>query len=44
MFRATKLMDIELLSTQIRLVSCSVDKAKEVDMDWWVNNPVRSPN
>ncbi len=35
-----KLVDIELLSLQIRLVVCSVDKAKEMGMDWWVNNPV----
>ena len=37
-----KLVDIELLSLQIRLVICSVDKAKEMGMDWWVNNPVFS--
>jgi len=35
-----KLVDIELLSIQIRLVVCSVDKAREMGMDWWVNNPV----
>ena len=35
-----KLVDIELLSVQIRLVICSVDKAREMGMDWWVNNPV----
>ena len=33
-------MDNELLSIQIRLVICSVDKAKEMGMDWWVNNPI----
>ena len=37
-----KLVDIELLSIQIRLVVCSVDKAREMGMDWWVNNPVFS--
>ena len=37
-----KLVDIELLTIQIRLVICSVDKAKEMGMDWWVNNPVFS--
>src|ERR1039458_5438569 len=37
-----KIVDIELLSIQIRLVICSVDKAKEMGMDWWVNNPVFS--
>ena len=36
------LVDIELLSIQLRLVICSVDKAKEMGMDWWVNNPVFS--
>jgi hypothetical protein len=33
------LVDVELLTIQIRLVICSVDKAKEMGMDWWVNNP-----
>lgn len=35
-----KLVDIELLSIQIRLVICSVDKAREMGMDWWVNHPL----
>lgn len=35
-----KLVDIELLSIQLRLVICSVDKAREMGMDWWVNNPL----
>jgi gas vesicle protein GvpA/GvpJ/GvpM family len=39
-----KLVDIELLSIQIRLVICSVDKAKEMGMDWWVNNPIFRPD
>ena len=34
-----KLVDIELLTIQIRLMIASVDKAKEMGMDWWVNNP-----
>ena len=37
-----KLLDIELLTIQLRLVICSIDKAKEMGMDWWVNNPVFS--
>ena len=37
-----KLVDIELLSIQIRLVICSVDKAKEMGMDWWTNNSMFS--
>jgi hypothetical protein len=34
-----KLVDIELLTIQIRLVVCSVDKAIEMGMDWWSRNP-----
>lgn len=34
-----KLVDVELLSIQIRLLICSVDKAREIGMDWWVNHP-----
>jgi len=34
-----KLVDVELLTIQIRLVICSVDKAKEMGLDWWANNP-----
>ena len=37
-----KLVEVELLTIQIRLVICSVDKAKEMGMDWWVNNPAFS--
>ena len=37
-----KLVEVELLTIQIRLVICSVDKAKEMGMDWWVNNPMFS--
>jgi len=34
-----KIVDIELLTIQIRLMIASVDKAKEMGMDWWVTNP-----
>ena len=34
-----KIVDIELLTIQIRLLVCSVDKAREIGVDWWVNNP-----
>ena len=34
-----KRVEVELLTIQLRLVICSVDKAKEMGMDWWVNNP-----
>ena len=30
-----KLVDIELLTIQIRLLIASVDKAKEMGIDWW---------
>jgi hypothetical protein len=36
------LADIEVLTLQIRLVVCSVDKAKEIGLDWWTNNPAFS--
>jgi hypothetical protein len=29
------LNDVELLTIQIRLIVCSVDKAREMGMDWW---------
>ena len=32
------LVDIELLTIQIRLLVCSVDKAKEMGIDWWSTN------
>lgn len=34
-----KLVDIELLTIQIRLLIASVDKARELGMDWWMLNP-----
>jgi hypothetical protein len=37
-----KIVDIELLTIQIRLLICSVDKAKEMGVDWWVNHPAFS--
>lgn len=36
--------DIELLSIKIRLVLCSVDKAKELGINWWQNDPLLSTN
>ena len=38
-----RLVEVELLTLQIRLVICSVDKAKELGMDWWAGNPAFSP-
>ena len=34
-----KLVDIELLTIQIRLLVCSVEKACEIGMDWWRQTP-----
>ena len=34
-----KLVDIELLTIQIRVLIASVDKAKEMGLDWWMTNP-----
>ncbi|WP_430790260.1 gas vesicle protein GvpJ [Virgibacillus flavescens] len=31
--------DIELISIKIRLIIASVDKAKEIGMDWWETDP-----
>ncbi len=30
-----KLLDIELLTIQVRLVVASVEKAREIGIDWW---------
>ncbi len=40
------LANVELLTIQIRLIVCSVDKADEIGMDWWRSDPFltsRSP-
>ena len=34
-----KLVEVELLSIHIQLVVCSVDKAKEIGIDWWNREP-----
>ena len=39
-----KLVDIELLTIQIRLLVCSVDKAREMGIDWWTTNTYLSSN
>jgi hypothetical protein len=31
--------DVELLTIKIRLIVASVDKAKEIGMDWWETDP-----
>lgn len=37
-----KLCDIELLTINIRLIIASVDRAKEMGIDWWESNPFLS--
>lgn len=34
-----KLVDIELLTIQIRLVVCSVERAQAMGMNWWQSDP-----
>jgi hypothetical protein len=36
------LLDIELLTIKLRLVIASVDKAKEIGIDWWERDPTLS--
>jgi hypothetical protein len=33
------LLDIELLTVKIRLLIASADKAREMGIDWWQNDP-----
>ena len=33
------LLDIELLTIRIRLLVASVDKAREMGIDWWAHDP-----
>ena len=39
---SVKLVEVELLTIQLRLVICSVDKARELGLDWW-NHGGRHP-
>ena len=38
------LLDIELLTIKIRLLLVSVDKAQEMGIDWWRNDPMLNSN
>jgi hypothetical protein len=38
------LLDIELLTIKIRLLIASVDKAREMGIDWWNHDPQLSSN
>jgi hypothetical protein len=33
------LANVELLTIQIRLLVCSIDKAEEIGLNWWRYNP-----
>jgi hypothetical protein len=33
------LLDIELLTIKLRLIVASIDKAKEMGIDWWESDP-----
>lgn len=37
-----KLVDVELLTINIRLLIASVDRAKEMGINWWEGNPFLS--
>ena len=36
------LLDIELLTVKLRLLVASVERAKEMGIDWWENDPALS--
>ena len=38
-----RLVEVELLTLEIRLLICSVDKAVEMGLDWWSGNPAFDP-
>ena len=33
------LANVELLTIQVRLLICSIDKAEQIGMNWWRNDP-----
>src|SRR5437588_6623874 len=39
---AINLLDIELLTIKLRLLVASADKAREMGIDWWENDPFLS--
>ncbi len=38
-----KIVDVDLLSIQLRLVVCSVDRAIELGFDWWNHEKRQTP-
>lgn len=37
------LAEVELLTVRIRLIVCSLDKAREIGLDWWLYDKHLSP-
>ena len=37
------LAEVELLTIRIRLIVCSLDKARDIGMDWWQHDQYFSP-
>lgn len=37
------IVNIELLTLNIRLLVCSIDKAQEIGIDWWRYSPMLNP-
>ena len=33
------LANVELLTIQVRLLVCSIDKAEQIGLNWWLNDP-----
>ena len=38
------LANVELLTIQVRLLVCSIDKAEQIGLNWWRNDPRLSVN
>jgi hypothetical protein len=38
------LANVELLTIQVRLLVCSIDKAEQIGLDWWKFDPALSGN
>jgi hypothetical protein len=36
------LANVELLTIQVRLLVCSIDKAEQIGLDWWKSDPTLS--
>jgi hypothetical protein len=38
------LANVELLTIQVRLLVCSIDKAEQIGLNWWRNDPRLTAN